>query len=166
MFTTLSQFISHAKAQNSLITKKEGIIFYYETDSIPPIVFLVPCKVKFNGLFSDFVIKKLENYSGGVTEIYFQGMRWGMPNLLEQFQKLEYLKCKRISLNDSFSNMRIVAGAIFIDANTYPRKGEAHVDNPEDFSIEFASRKFSFISKDYDLDKHGLPVFFEPFTTR
>jgi hypothetical protein len=51
MFTTLTQFLSYAKAQNSVIAKYEGIIFYYDTDSIPQDVFCFLVKLIVKPIF-------------------------------------------------------------------------------------------------------------------
>lgn len=160
-FITVSQFLQYAKAQNEVVNEFEGIIIYYETDSIPQDVFLLPCKVEYKGSFKDFAINTLKNYKGELIEIYFQGMRWGMPDLLREVGGMNYINCKRITANSGFFNMRISAGIIFANA-TFAKEDKNYKENKEKFILEFEKDRFNFISCDYNLDKNGLPVFFKP----
>jgi len=165
MFISLSQFFNNARAQNSIINEFEGIIIYHETDSIPQDVFLIPCKVEYTGSFSDFVLNTLRDLKGQALEIYFQGMRWGMPNLLEVVKKMNYIKGKRITTNENSFQLRISAGKIFSDA-TFTVKVPGYRANNTEFLIEIESKRFSFTTSDYDREKNGLPVFFEPIDIR
>jgi hypothetical protein len=155
------QFLNTARSQETIINEFEGIIIYYDTDSIPQDVFLLPCKIEYKGSFIDFAVNTFKNYKGELIEIYFQGMRWGMPNLLPVVQQMNYLKCKRITMNGSFFKMRISAGVIFTDA-TFAKENKNSMENKEKFILEFETNRFNFISFDYNLDKNGLPVSFEP----
>ncbi len=160
-FITISQFFNFAKAQNEIINEFEGIIFYYETDSIPQDVFLLPCKVEYKGDFTDFVVNTLKNYKGKLIEIYFQGMRWGVPNLLSIVRRMDYLESKRITGNGGSFNLRISAGIIYTDA-TYPTKLFEYKENKAAFILQFNSIKFNFIVYDFDREKNGQLIFFEP----
>jgi hypothetical protein len=160
-FITVSQFLNYAKAQNEVINEFEGIFFYYETDSIPQEVFLLPCKVAYKGCFTAFADSAIKNYKGKLTDIYFQAMRWTMPNILQEAERMNYIKCKRLTTNGGFFNMRISAGKIFADA-TYLQTISEYAENNTDFALEYNSVKYNFISYDFDVTKKGLPVSFEP----
>lgn len=161
MFITVAQLLHYAKAQNEVITEYEGIFFYYETDSIPQDVFLLPCKIEYQGFFSNFLIDKLKNHKGELIEIYFQGMRWGMPSLTKVIKEMSYYPCSRIAGNGSNIKMRLCIGKIFCNA-TYIKESE-HPPSKEDFLLEIGGKRYSFISNDFESYKMGTPVFFEPF---
>lgn len=165
MLISLTQFLVNAKAQNEVIKEYEGIIIYYETDSIPQDVFFLPCKIEYDGAFKDFAIEKIKNYKGELNEIFFQGIRWGMPDLLAKVQSMNYLTCKRITGNGGFLNMRLSAGKIFVKVRPNFNKNLG-AKRQESFLLELQTQRYSFISIDFDFDEEGLPVFFEPFFLR
>lgn len=163
-FITLCQFLNCAKAQKDSLNEFEGIFFYYETEShIPQEVFLLPCKVAYKGSFTDFADSTIKNYKGKLIDIYFQAMRWTMPNFLQEVERMNYIASKRLSsTSESFNlGMRISAGKIFADAPRLVRLFE-YTENNTDFVLEFKSIKYNFISYDFDTEKNGLPVSFEP----
>jgi hypothetical protein len=161
MFTSLTQFLINSKAQNQVIKEYEGIIIYYETDSIPQDIFFIPCKVQYTGSFENFAHEKVKNYQGEITEIFFQGIRWGMPNLQNTFDSMAYLSCKRITGNSGFFKMRMSAGKIFIKIRPNFNKIKSNKKR-EQFLLELGENEFRFTSGDFDFDTEGLPVFFEP----
>jgi hypothetical protein len=158
---SVSQFLHCAKAQNEIINEFEGIFFYYETDAVPQEVFLLPCKVAYKGCFTDFADSTIKNYKGKLIDIYFQSMRWTMPNLLQEVERMNHVKCKRLTTNGGFFNMRISAGKLFADATNLQTIAE-YAENNSDFVLEYNSVKYNFISYDFDVTKKGLPVRFEP----
>jgi hypothetical protein len=160
-FITVSQFLHTAKAQKDSLNEFEGIFFYYETDAIPQEVFLLPCKVAYKGCFTAFADSAIKNYKGKLVEIFFQPMRWTMPNILQEVERMNYMKCKRLTTNGGFFNMRISAGKIFVEAPDFLKLYE-YAENNTDFVFEFNSAKYNFISYDYDIEKKGQPVTFEP----
>lgn len=160
---TVSQFLHYAKAQTDSLNEFEGIIFYYETDAIPQEVFLLPCKVTYKGCFTAFADSTIKNYKGKLIDIFFQGMRWGMPNLLQEVERMNYITARRLSSTGGSFNMRmrISAAKIFTDATSSVKLYE-YAENNTDFVLEFNSVKYNFISYDFDTEKKGTPVSFEP----
>jgi hypothetical protein len=158
------QFLNTARSQETIINEFEGIFFYYETKSpIPQEVFLLPCKVAYKGSFTDFADSTIKNYKGKLIDIYFQAMRWTMPNFLQEVGRMNYIACKRLSsTSESFNlRMRISAGKIFADATHLITISE-YAENNTDFVLEFNSDKYNFVSYDFDVTKKGQPVSFEP----
>lgn len=160
-FIMLYQFLGSAEAQNTTTNKFEGIILYYETDSIPQEVFLLPCKIEYSGSFTDFVIKSLRDHQGELIEIYFQGMRWSMPNLFSLVQQMNYIKGKRVIVNNDFIPLRISAGIIFADAS-FSVKNQNYNENRTKFIVQIDSAQIDLMIVDYDREKNGLPFLFEP----
>ncbi|NOT92775.1 hypothetical protein [Ferruginibacter sp.] len=163
-FITVSQLLHYAKAQTDSLNEFEGIFFYYETESsIPQEVFLLPCKVACKGSFADFADSTIKNYKGKLVEIYFQAMRWTMPSFLQEVERMNYIACKRLSSTGGSFNMpmRISAGKIFANAPDFLKLHE-YAENNTDFVLEYNTVKYNFISYDFDVEKKGLPVSFEP----
>jgi hypothetical protein len=160
MFVSLTQFLSYTKAQNEIINEFEGIIIYYETDTIPQDVFFLPCKVVFIGSFTDFAMSQLKNHNSELIEIYFQGIRWGIPTLGKVFESMAFLQCRRLFPNGNYAKMRLSAGKIFCNA-THQVQSE-YPPQREKFTFELNGKRFDFIAIDYEREKNGLPVFFEP----
>jgi hypothetical protein len=88
-------------------------------------------------------------------------MRWGMPNLLQEVERMNYVKCKRLRTDGKFFNMRISAGKLFADA-THLVKLYEYTENSTDFLLEFNLLKCNFVTCDFNIEKNGTPVLFEP----
>ncbi|MFM2326182.1 MAG: hypothetical protein RIR31_384, partial [Bacteroidota bacterium] len=71
--------------------------------------------------------------------------------------------CKRLSSTGGSFNMpmRISAGKFFANAPDFLKLYE-YAENNTDFVLEYNSVKYNFITYDFDVEKKGLPVSFEP----
>ena len=114
---SIFQLLNDAKAQNRDMREFEGIIFYRDTDSIPEEVFLIPAHLKSDEDFNEFVATTFSNFKDTVINIYFQCMRWTMPNMLENVKMMKYTKGYLKRNSDLVENLRISACKIYTDAS-------------------------------------------------
>jgi len=155
---SIATLLNIAKAQNRGLIEMEGIIIYFETDSIPQEEYLIPIKLNYNENFESFVLHTLENLNTKAIDVYAQGMRWVMPNLLEEIQSMLYIKAEIV--NPNFKRpIRISACKIYTDT-THSKELVLYPDKDMSFLVKLNEKIFK-VGIENLKPQYGVPRYFE-----
>jgi len=167
---SITALLNEAKAQNRKLFAMEGIIFYFDTDSIPQEVYLIPVKLNYKGDFEDFVHKTLDSFQGKALDVYFQGMRWMMPNLLEEVQNMKYITAETAEyITPEFANSNFIkplrGSACKIYTNlTHAEMLTFYADKGIKFVIKIGEKRYTIPIGNLK-PEYCVPTYFEPMLT-
>ena len=158
---SIINLLDSAKAQNKKLIEWEGIIVYFDTDSIPQEVYLIPVKLDYEGTFENFVHHTFENYNGNAIDMYVQGMHWLMPNLLEEIQSLQYIKAESlINIKGGLpKTLRISAAKIYTDTS-HIEVMDTFRDRIMEFPIQIGKIKYNLRIENLK-KRFGIPQYIE-----
>lgn len=81
IMTGISTFLSYAKGQEIPLSPMEGIIMYNDSLGIPQEVIFIPITLKKGRRLKGLIRKTLSDQSTFAYVVYFQGVRWVLPDL-------------------------------------------------------------------------------------
>ncbi|MDQ6903414.1 MAG: hypothetical protein M3139_10435 [Bacteroidota bacterium] len=157
---SIANLLNLAKAQNKKLIEWEGIIVYFDTDSVPQEVYLIPVKLDYEGSFENFVHHTFENYNGNAIDMYVQGMRWLMPNLLDEIRSLQYIKGESLlNIKGLPKGLRISSSRIYTDTSHVERM-HTYPDRITEFPIQIGNTKYNLRIENLK-KRFGVPQFIE-----
>jgi len=121
----LTSYLNYAIAQKRDLSVAEGIIIYSTVASdIPQEVFFIPVAINKDRNFDAFIKETLSNPSNYTYVVYFQGIRWIMPDLSSVVRSL---KSVPIQYGTKNKLMQLSFGKITFD-KTYPGDPDIEID--------------------------------------
>jgi len=113
----LTSYLDYAIAQKKDLSYVEGIIIYpVAIDGIPQEVFFIPGSMKKDENFNNFLIETFSNRSNHTYVVYFQGIRWIMPDIEDVIKSMKPLQ---IEYGTKHKLMSVGYGKITFD-KTHP----------------------------------------------
>lgn len=89
----LSNYRAYATKHNISLTRYEGIIVWNpKLGALPQEVLFFPAKWNKQGSFKEFLLQELQRPNATAYQIYFQGMRWILPNLEESLNNTKSIE--------------------------------------------------------------------------
>lgn len=154
----LSSFLDYAKAQKIALSPVEGIIMYDDSQGIPQEVIFIPKTLKKGGRLKGLIRKTLSASTTVAYVVYFQGIRWVIPDLETTVANLN---SNQIVYGQARVSAKISYGRLTFNTTVRP---------DPDVTIDRTIHKVSVLYNNsaYQLkvtelpDKMGAMVLFEP----
>lgn len=88
----LSLYLEYAKAQNKDLSYVEGIIIYDNSQQrIPPVMIFIPTILNKQKNIEGLLTEKLSNNNTRGYIIYFQSLKWILPDLADRVKSLKHI---------------------------------------------------------------------------
>lgn len=154
---SLTSYLDYANAQNKVIDTVKGIIIYPDTSGIPQEVLFIPTTEPLGGSFNTYLSDFLSKRSPLAYTVYFQGIRWIVPDIADTLSSLIYIKG---SLNQyiigGIKEVRISYGGFVFDKREIPALDKT--PKPVLLSVNGKSYSLSYLDFNNEL---GIPKAFE-----
>lgn len=109
----LSAYLEYAKAQNKELLTVEGIVIYDNSvTALPMFMIFIPAKIEKNVKIEKCMEETLLKPDSRGYIIYFQSIKWILPNLEDIVRTLDY---KLIKYGDSSKSCKISYGRFTFD---------------------------------------------------
>lgn len=96
----ISNYLNFAKEYNKCLIHREGIVIYApELGPLPQDILFLPQKWDKKGNFEEFMITTLLKEDIRLYQVYFQGIRWIMPDIVEVLKSTKSVEIKIGSKN-------------------------------------------------------------------
>lgn len=93
--TSTSNYFEYANKFKRDVTQYEGILIYSpEHGPLPQEVLFSPCKWDKKGRFESFLVKTFSDGDKVLYQVYFQGIRWIMPDIVDKLSSSKYVLIK------------------------------------------------------------------------
>lgn len=93
--SSTSNYFEYANKSNRDLTQYEGILIYStQHGPLPQEILFLPCKWNKKGRFEIFLVKTFSKGDKILYQVYFQGIHWIMPNIVEKLSTSKYADIK------------------------------------------------------------------------
>jgi len=118
---SLTAHLDYAKAQNKVIDTLKGIIIYPDTSGIPQEVLFIPTTEPLGGSFDTVFSKIFRKQTPAAYIVYFQGIRWIIPDIADTLSSLIYKKGSlSLYILGTSKEVRISYGSFIFDKRQFP----------------------------------------------
>lgn len=156
--SSLTSFLAYAEAQNLALKTLDGIVMYHLTEAaIPEYIFFMPVRLPNGKSLGKFFNCQFRYIPEKFYLIYFNPIRWVLPNLADTMRELEGIAVEYGKYKLSF---QLTYGRIIFDV-TQSNKNNVKEDLSE-FQIPICVEEKNFFINVIDLpEKMGTPKVFE-----
>ncbi|WP_156131348.1 hypothetical protein [Pedobacter kyungheensis] len=96
----ISNYLNYAKEHDRRLVHYDGIVIYApEFGPLPQDVMFLPQAWNKKGDFEEFMVTALSKEDSKLYQVYFQGIRWIMPDIVEVLKSTKSVKIKVGSKN-------------------------------------------------------------------
>jgi len=156
--SSLNSFLAYAEAQNLVLKTLDGIVMYHLTEAaIPEYIYFMPRRLPIGKSLSKFFNCQFKYIPEKFYLIYFNPIRWVLPNLAEVMREIEGVA---VEYGHSKLLFQLTYGRITFDV-TQCKKTNAKEDLSE-FQIPIYLDEKNFFINVIDLpERMGIPKVFE-----
>jgi len=115
MLEISTAWFSFAKGQNRNLVHAEGLIIYPDQDALPQDIYFYPLGKDSVLTLSEVISSKLSDTSAIAYQVYFQGIHWIQPDVLDRLLELKYVKGQTSLWMFPDKSVRLTIGIIIFD---------------------------------------------------
>ncbi|SFE45684.1 hypothetical protein SAMN05518672_106189 [Chitinophaga sp. CF118] len=110
-----NNYQEYAKKFNRQLHSISGLIIYDTTYPIPPSVVIIPCDIRPGQDLNTLVREQLLNNKTEGILVYFQGIRWIMPDLEEPLKQWTFVNAEAVDGYFNKASLKISYGKVTYD---------------------------------------------------
>ncbi|MBB6501683.1 hypothetical protein [Pedobacter cryoconitis] len=156
--SSMLSFLAYAEARSRVLETVDGVLMYpYSENSIPQYVYFMPKKLAEDERLGEFFNHQFLYLPDIFYVLYFNPVRWILPDLAERMQSLEYVP---VAYGRDRILFQLSYGRITFDVT--PKKTEEEPEEPTLFRVPLYMGETSFFINVVELPTTmGTPKLFE-----
>lgn len=156
--SSMTSFLAYAKTKNRVLKPMEGVIMYpFEEISIPQYVYFMPKNLAKGESLSNFFKGQFLYLPDMFYVLYFNPVRWILPDLAERIQSLE---CRSVGYGKDQKLFELSYGRITFDIT--PASQEPEPEEQTIFRVPLYINEANFFINVVELpNTMGTPKLFE-----